>query len=234
MMILVVTHVRLLREALTATLADCGGIQAFGASSPEAIEAVVAKTRPRLAVVDALHPEAATLIAAVRVRVPKLSVVVLATQDRDEDFLAWTDVGISGYLGPDTSADDLVSAVHRVIAGDVVYPVRLTALLLKRLSTRSSERTTRAGIYTLTSREREIAALLADGLSNKLIGRRLCIAQPTVKNHVHNILAKWDVQSRGEIAARYRRTIQADAEPNSGKLAGLREGHLPRASRPVH
>ncbi len=234
MMILVISHVRLLREALTAVLADHGGIQACGASSRESIEAVVAKAKPSVAVIDALHPEAAMLIAAVRVRVPKLSVVVLAVQDRDEDFLAWTDVGISGYLGPDTSAGDLVSAVRRVAAGDVIYPARLTALVLSRLSTRSSERTTRAGMYALTSREREIAALLADGLSNKLIGRRLCIAQPTVKNHIHHILAKWEVRSRGEIAARYRRTIQADAEPSRGTSAGLQEGHVPRAGRPVH
>lgn len=234
MRILVVSHVRLLREAMTAALADREGIQAFGASSREAIEAVVTKVKPSLAVVDALHPEAAALIAAVRTWVPKQSVVVLATQDRDEDFLAWTDVGISGYLGPDTSAGDLVSTVRRVAAGDIVYPARLTALVLSRLSARSSERMARAGVHALTPREREVAALLADGLSNKLIGRRLCIAPPTVKNHIHNILAKWDVQSRGEIAARYRRTIQADAEPNSGRLGGLREGQPLRAGRPVH
>jgi DNA-binding NarL/FixJ family response regulator len=201
MMILVVSHVRLVREALTAALADNEDLQAFGASSRESIEAFIAKAKPSLAVVDALHPEAATLVAAVRVRIPKLSVVVLAMQDRDEDFLAWTDVGISAYLGPDTSAGDLVSAVRRVAAGDIVYPPRSTALVLSRLSMRSSERTAKAGMYALTSREREVAALLADSLSNKLIGRRLCIAQPTVKNHIHNILAKWDVQSRGEIAA---------------------------------
>lgn len=126
MRILVISHVRLLREGLVATLADREGIQAFGAPSREAIETAAAKAKPGLAVVDALHPEAAALIAAARARTPKLSVVVLATQDRDEDFLAWTDVGISGYLGPDTSADDLVSTVRRVAAGDVVYPARLT------------------------------------------------------------------------------------------------------------
>lgn len=234
MMILVISHVRLLREALIAALADSEGVQALGASSCESIGAVAAKAKPSLVVIDASCPEAATLIAAVRVWVPKLSVVVLAMQDRDEDFLAWTDVGISGYLGPDTSASDLTSAVQRVAAGDVVYSAPLTALLLSRLSIRSGERTTRAGLYALTPREREIAALLADGLSNKLIGRRLCIAHPTVKNHVHSILAKWDVQSRGEVAARYRRTIQADAEPNRGKPVGLQKGHVSHAGRPVH
>lgn len=233
MMIPVISHVRLLREALISALAGDDGMEACGVSSREAIEAVVVKAKPSLAVVDASHPEAAALVAAVRARAPKLSIVVLATQDRDEDFLAWTDIGISGYLEPDASAGDLVAAVRRVAAGDVVYPARLTALLLSRLSTRSDERTRGAGIHALTAREREIAALLADGLSNKLIGRRLRIAQPTVKNHVHNILAKWDVQSRGAVAARYRRTIQADAEPG-GKLAELRGGCRPQAARPVH
>jgi len=230
--ILVISHVRLVREALGAILAD-GGLAAFGAFSREAVEAAAAERKPGMAVVDALHPEAAVLIAAARARVPGLSVVVLAMQDRDEDFLAWTDVGISGYLGPDTSAGDLLSAVRRVAAGDIVYPARLATLVLSRLSQRSSERSARAGMYALTTREQEIAALLADGLSNKLIGRRLRIAQPTVKNHVHNILAKWEVQSRGEIAARYRRTIQADAGPNR-ELAGPQDGAARHAGRPVH
>ena len=96
MRILVISHMRLLREALTAMLADREGIQAFGASSLEAIEAVAANARPGVAVVDALHPQAAALVAAVRVCVLRLSVAVLAMQDRDEDFLAWTNVGISG------------------------------------------------------------------------------------------------------------------------------------------
>jgi len=113
----------------------------------------------------------------------------------------------AGYLEPDTSARDLVATVRRAAAEEVVCPPRLTALLFSRLADRSSGRITRAGIHVLTCREREIAALLADGLSNKLIARRLCVAVPTVKNHIHSILDKWDVRSRGEAAARYRQKI---------------------------
>lgn len=231
MSILVISHVRLVREALGAILAD-GGLKAVAASSRDAVEAAAAR-KPGVAVVDALHPEAAALVAAARACAPRLSVVVLAMQDRDEDFLAWTDLGISGYLGPDAAAGDVVAAVRRVAAGDIVYPARLATLVLNRLSQRSSERSARAGMYALTAREREIAALLADGLSNKLIGRRLRIAQPTVKNHIHNILAKWEVQSRGEIAARYRRTIPADVGLDR-ELAGPQGGVARHAGRPVH
>jgi DNA-binding CsgD family transcriptional regulator len=139
--------------------------------------------------------------------------------------------------------------VRRAAAGDVVCPPRLTALLLNGFANRANDRTTRAGIHVLTSREREIAALLADGMSNKLIARRLNVALPTVKNHVHSILDKWDVRSRGEAAARYRRQVQdrqvQDGAPDSSKpmrpqashpsldrVATLRDGGLQNGRAP--
>ena len=111
--------------------------------------------------------------------------------------------------------------VRRAGAGEVVCPPRLTALLLNRFADRSTDRTTRAGIHALTPREREIVELLADGLPNKLIARRLHVALPTVKNHVHSILDKWDVRSRGEAAARYRRKVQ-ETEASSNRFATVR------------
>ena len=106
-------------------------------------------------------------------------------------------------------------------------PPRLTALLLNRFTSRSSERAERAGIFSLTSREQEIAELLADGLSNKLIARRLSVALPTVKNHVHSILEKWDCRSRGEAAARYRRQGQNNTKLGGGTVVELRAGPVP-------
>jgi len=214
--ILFISHVRLLREALVATLQGNDGHRACTAFSHETVEAALAVFTPAMVVVDASHPEATALVAAVRTHVPTVSVVVLAARDADEDFLAWADIGISGYLGPDTSADDLLSAVRRVGAGEVACPRRLTALLLNRFAGRSNERTAKAGISTLTTREREIAGLLADGMSNKLIARRLDCALATVKNHVHSILDKWECQSRGEAAARYRQKSQENAAPSGG------------------
>ena len=223
MNILLISHVCILRDALVTALQGVPGNQACGASSRETVEAALAASVPGLVAIDASHPEAAVLVATVRAHAPTASLVVLAAGERDEEFLAWADVGISGYLGPDTSIDGLLSAVRRVGAGEVACPPRLTALLLNRFAGRSNERADRAGIFTLTSREQEIAGLLADGLSNKLIARRLNVALPTVKNHVHSILEKWDCRSRGEAAARYRRQFQDDAKPgSSGKVVDLR------------
>ncbi len=229
MVILFISHVHFLREAMVAILRGDGGIDAVGAFSQETADAAAAEFAPSMVVIDASHPDGATLVASVRARIPNVSVVVLAMRERDEDFLSWADIGISGYLGPDTSARDLISTVRRAGAGEVVCPPRLTALLLNRFADRSGDRATRAGIHALTPREREIVELLADGLPNKLIARRLRVALPTVKNHVHSILDKWDVRSRGEAAARYRRKMQ-EFEPNSPKLNGLRSPPMPSNS----
>jgi DNA-binding NarL/FixJ family response regulator len=232
MVILFISHVNFLREAMVAVLRGDNGLRAVGAHSRETAEAAALEFSPGLVVIDSSHPEGTALVAAVRAHVPKISVVVLAMRERDEDFLTWADIGISGYLGPDTSTGDLINTVRRAGAGEVVCPPRLTALLLNRFADRSGDRATRAGIHALTPREREIVELLADGLPNKLIARRLRVALPTVKNHVHSILDKWDVRSRGEAAARYRRKMQ-EAEPNGVKLNGIRSGHVAQKESPA-
>lgn len=222
--ILLISQMRILRDALVAALQGTNGSRACGVFCRETVEAALAAFAPAVVVVDAAHPEGAALVATVRAHAPTASVVVLAAGERDEEFLAWADVGISGYLGLDSSADDLLSAVRRVGAGEVACPPRLTALLLNRFADRSTERTERAGLFSLTSREQEIAELLADSLSNKLIARRLSVALPTVKNHAHSILEKWDCRSRGEAAARYRRQDQGNARPSGGTVVELRAG----------
>lgn len=233
MVILFISHVHFLREALVEVLRGGEDITVFGAFSRETTEAVAVEAKPDLVMIDASHPEAMALVGVVRTRFPKVSVVVLAMRERDEDFLSWADIGISGYLGPDTSSHDLISTVRRAAAGEVVCPPRLTALLLNRFADRSNDRTTRAGIYALTPREREIMELLADGLPNKLIARRLQVALPTVKNHVHSILDKWDVRSRGEAAARYRRKVQ-EAEGSSNRFAAVRPIHVLPTGAPAN
>lgn len=224
--ILFISNVRFLRDTLVAALQGAGKNQAISACSHETIGAALVEFMPSLVVVDALHPEGTALVAAVRAQVPKASVIVLAMCERDENFLAWADIGISGYLGPDISVDDLLSAMRRVEAGEAACPQKLTALLLNRFAGRSTERTTRAGIFSLTTREWEIAKLLADGMSNKLIARQLSCAQATVKNHVHSILDKWDCRSRGEAAARYRQQLRDDVKPSGGKVAERRANHV--------
>lgn len=227
MVVLFLSHVHFLREALAMLLRGCDDIQVLSACSEETAAAVAREAKPGLVVIDSSHPEAMTVVAAVRERAPDIGVIVLAMREEDEDFLAWADTGIRGYLGPESSVRDLAATIRRAGAGEVVCPPRLTALLLNRLADRSTGRAGRAGIHALTLREREVVKLLADGLPNKLIARRLRVAVPTVKNHVHSILDKWDVRSRGQAAACYRQKMREASDRAEVKPE-------PAARRPEH
>ncbi len=226
MNVVVISHVHFLRDALIETLRCTGDIYALGAFSFESTETAMETSSPNLLVVESSHPEGATLVSAIRARFPNVAVVVLSMRELDEEFLAWASIGIAGYLGPDTSASSLVAAVRRAAAGDVICTPRLNTLLLTKFADRSGDRIGRANIDALTPREREIAALLAEGMSNKLIARRLNVALPTVKNHVHSILDKWDVRSRGEAAARYRQKSSTHVEPVGKRTTALRASHV--------
>jgi hypothetical protein len=152
----------------------------------------------------------------------------LASGPCDEDFLAWADIGISGYLGPDSSAHDLLSAARRIGVGEVACPPRLTTLLLSGMAVRSGERSTRSNIFALAAREREIAELLADGLSNKLIARRLQVALPTVKTMFTvswiNGMSAAEVKLQPAIVKRCRRPFcqMPESSPQHGPAKFLR------------
>lgn len=206
--VLFISRVHFLNESIARYLQNSENMKVFVVSSQEGAEAVALQVSPDLVVVDSSHPEAMATVAAVRAHTATIGVVVLAMCGQDEEFLAWAQIGIRGYVGPESSLRDLASTLRRVGAGEVVCPSRLTARLLNQLAERSNKRATKTGIHALTLREREVVCLLADGLPNKQIAHRLRVTVPTVKNHVHNILGKWDVRSRGEAAASYRRTIR--------------------------
>lgn len=226
MNVVVVSHVHFLRDALIETLRCTGDIYALGAFSFESAEIAMTASSPDLVVVESSNPEGATLVSTIRARFPNVAVVVLSMCELDEEFLAWAAIGIAGYLGPDTSASSLVSALRCAAAGSLICTPRLNTLLLKKSADRSGDRIGRANIDVLTPREREIAALLAEGMSNKLIARRLSVALPTVKNHVHSILDKWDVRSRGEAAARYRQRSSTHVEPVGKGTKAIRASHV--------
>ncbi|HEY0204583.1 MAG TPA: response regulator transcription factor [Acetobacteraceae bacterium] len=137
---------------------------------------------------------------------PALKIGILATTDDDDDeFIAWAGIGISGYIEASTPAELVASMILRLAAGETIFPGRLSALLLHHFGRRRGGSDLQGPMGSLTPREAMIVQLLADGLSNKQIARQLVITNATVKNHVHNILEKLDVSSRGGAAAYFRR-----------------------------
>ncbi|MBD5653706.1 MAG: response regulator transcription factor [Candidatus Eremiobacteraeota bacterium] len=98
------------------------------------------------------------------------------------------------YIAKDTSPAMLAEIVHSVAGGEFYADARIAGAMLRRRSGRSTEST------ALSSREHEIVRLIAEGLSNREIGRLLTLSEKTVKNHVSHILAKLKVNARSGVA----------------------------------
>jgi DNA-binding NarL/FixJ family response regulator len=123
---------------------------------------------------------------------------IVALNVPEAAVIAWAEAGVSGLLEPGVDAAELVQAVETTAGGGTVCSPKLAAVLLRHAGNH------RPASASLTAREREIAALIEQGCSNKEIAERLEIGLPTVKNHVHNILTKLKATRRGQAAAMLR------------------------------
>ncbi|NUP29478.1 MAG: response regulator transcription factor [Nocardia sp.] len=134
--------------------------------------------------------EATALITA-RPAAPR--VLIVTTYDSDADTLPAIEAGATGYLLKDAPPDDLAAAVRAAAAGRTTLAPAVAHRLMNRLRTPGA---------ALTRRETEVLALVADGLSNHDIGRRLHLTEGTVKSHLVRIYTKLGVNSRtGAVAA---------------------------------
>jgi DNA-binding NarL/FixJ family response regulator len=128
-------------------------------------------------------------------------VVALAVRARDQDVVAWAERGAMGIVTQQASFDDMLNAILSAACGECDCSPKVAAALLRRVAEQATARSRVAPHSALTVREREIAALLVEGLSNKEIATRLLLGVSTVKNHVHNVLAKVDARTRTEAVA---------------------------------
>ncbi|MCB1669419.1 MAG: two-component system response regulator NarL [Pseudomonadales bacterium] len=126
-------------------------------------------------------------------------IVVFTVSDDSNDVVAALKSGADGYLLKDMDPDELMIQLREACQGKMVLSDSLTELLA--LSYREDSISASTDIYNrLTRREKEILKMIADGLSNKMIGRQLDIVEATVKVHVKNLLKKLGLRSRVEAA----------------------------------
>jgi DNA-binding NarL/FixJ family response regulator len=204
--VFIISEVRLYRDGLARLLRRDQRLDVVGSAGdvPEALEALAGTDEPPEAVLlDVPAPVSLEGLRQLEAAVPTARIIVLNVSDADEQaVIAWAEAGVGGLLSRDVDVDDVAQAVETTARGGTVCSPRLAALLLRRLA-RSAE-DERPVTSPLTTREREIAALLEQGLSNKEIAARLQIELPTVKNHVHSILTKLKASRRGQAAAMLR------------------------------
>jgi len=126
-------------------------------------------------------------------------VIMLTVSDNEDDVVAALRAGADGYLLKDMEPEDTLDYLRQAARGKLVISERLTELLAHALRTEGSHPsdTNQAG---LTEREEQILSLIAQGLSNKMIARKLDITEGTVKVHVKHLLKKLNLRSRVEAA----------------------------------
>lgn len=165
----------------------------------DAVEAA-ALHKPDLALLDIRMPRMDGLAATREIRrvSPGTRVMIITMHDSLDYLEAAIEAGATGYLLKDASRDDILRTIRRVLSGDAFFDGPLVARLLKRAATKPQ--TNASALKTLTVREREVLSKVAEGLTNKEIGRALKISPGTVKIHVERIIAKLGAGDRTQAA----------------------------------
>ena len=208
MRVLIGSDVRIYREGLVEALSRVDELQVQDAvGSLDDLVTRAAEVQPTIVLLDASMPGGYSATRTIRVAAPEALVLALGVEETDSNVLSLIDAGIHGYVSKDASFQELVRAIDTVARGEVACPPRMVASLFREIARRRPE-TSGDGIVGLTSRERQILEMIDQRLSNKEIARALHISLSTVKNHIHNILAKRQVHRRVDVAATFRHSLR--------------------------
>ena len=214
--ILIVADVCLFRESLALALSSRGFVPIVGAAKRLDGLRKARELRPAVAVVDISSGGAFDLISALSRDPVRPKILGLAVDEETSDVIECAEAGADGYVTVDATIDDLERAIDSVGHEELLCSPRAAATLSRRLGNGA----VRAGSESapedaLTNRERQMWNLIAQGLSNKEIAAALNISIPTVKNHVHHLLAKLQVSTRRQAASRIVLPSRRRASPGA-------------------
>ncbi len=160
---------------------------------------ICAEHKPQVALVDLVMPGGGiAAVRDIRVASPNTQVVLLTSFEDAQQILAAVQAGALSCLLKDVDADALADAVRKAARGEAVLHPRVAGHLMQALRRGAAPGT--EVLESLSQREREVLALMAEGMSNQLIADRLGISDKTVKTHVSNVLSKLGVADRTQAA----------------------------------
>ena len=202
--VLVVDDQAMVRQGLRMLL-ELGGIDVVGdVADGESAVAAVAELQPDVVLMDLRMPGIGGIEATRRIVASSDSVVLaLTTFDADEHVVDVLRAGASGFLLKDVTADGLIDAVRRTVAGEpVVAPSVLARMMGHYADAPPSAGEPPTWLGELSEREVEVLAMIGAGRSNTEIADALVISMATVKTHVRHIFAKLDLRDRAQAVVR--------------------------------
>lgn len=202
--VLIVDDHRLFRQGLAglmSTRPDLVRLVGEASTAQEALSRAKA-LRPDLVLMDISMPGGSGLEAAKTLRdeLPDTAVVFLTSSEDDEHLRQAARLGASGYLLKDLDAHELFELISGIVRGEAAMTKAMASRLLKVVSGAAAAEDERTLVDELTEREVEVLRYLASGVSNAEIATELYVTVNTVKTHIHNILAKLQVDNRTQAA----------------------------------
>ena len=220
----VVDDQELFRRGLTMLLGVEDDIEVVGeAGDGVAATELAATAVPDVILMDVRMPKRSGIEACVAIKevAPTARIIMLTVSDEEADLYDAVKNGASGYLLKDSSIDEVAQAIRVVADGQSLISPSMAIKLLDEFKQMSRSDRQQVPTPRLTDRELEVLKLVAQGLNNREIAKRLFISENTVKNHVRNILEKLHLHSRMD-AAMYalRKKLfdipDPDAKPDNG------------------
>jgi DNA-binding NarL/FixJ family response regulator len=194
----------LVRAGFRALLDAQSDIEVTGEATDgdEAVR-LATELRPNVVLMDIRMPGQDGLSATRRILVDERSgdirVIILTTFGLDEYVFEAIRAGASGFLVKDTEPAELVQAVRVVAGGEALLSPSVTRQLIAEFAARAKEPQAPDALAELTDREREVLSLVAEGLSNEGIARRLVVSPATAKTHVSRVMGKLRARDRAQL-----------------------------------
>jgi two-component system nitrate/nitrite response regulator NarL len=213
--VVLVDDQNLCRSGLSELLGNCYGFSVLGATGSIEGLRVLLNENPDLLIMDLrMKPlDGLAMLEQVRKEGCATPAVILTMSDSEADLANAIRAGVRGYLLKDMAPEDVVDAIRRVAAGELVVAPTMTIKMIEMLRGDQPEDEPKNSLKLLTEREREILQLLSRGESNKAIAQTLSISYDTVKQHVRHILTKLNLSSRVKAAVLF--TVEQQAQSSN-------------------
>jgi DNA-binding NarL/FixJ family response regulator len=195
--VIIIEDNELLRDSLMEAINKSSSINcsnAFG-SGEAALEFIESEELvPDIILLDIGLPgmSGIELIPELKKLSPSSKIIIITIHDDDENVFNAICAGASGYLLKDLSSDSIVNSISEVMSGGAP----MNSHIAKKVLNMFRDQNVKSSGYSLSDREREILALLVDGLSKKQIAENIFLSHHTVDSHIRNIYAKLEVHSR--------------------------------------